>query len=195
MKPTLIKKILLLLLFFSIATYSQWYNTSQGLPAWDNLGWQLDACSNNDVFIAFTSQGEHNLYKTTDGGNNWIELTLPAGEDIEDISYVNPQHIWGVSAYGRKIWFSSDSGTTWIMQKNLDTLTSFMNYIEMFDSLDGVAMGDAPSSNKPALFLSTTDGGNNWRSMNDTCLIGLSSGDCWRRIDFININTGYFYRK
>jgi photosystem II stability/assembly factor-like uncharacterized protein len=68
-----------------------------------------------------------------------------------------------------------------------------MNYIEMFDSLNGVAMGDAPTPTDPALFLRTTDGGKNWTSMNPDELIGLSSGDVWRRVDFVDINVGYFY--
>jgi hypothetical protein len=40
-------------------------------------------------------------------------------------------------------------------------MTKFMNYIEMFDSLNGMAMGDAPTNDKPALFLKTTNGGTN----------------------------------
>ena len=41
-----------------------------------------------------------------------------------------------------------------------------MNYLEMFDEMNGMAMGDAPANDKPALFLKTTDGGTNWISQN-----------------------------
>ena len=68
-----------------------------------------------------------------------------------------------------------------------------MNYIEMFDSLYGIAMGDAPSSTEPTLFLRTTDGGENWLSMNDSSLIGLWSGSVWKRVDFLDENIGYFF--
>ena len=71
-----------------------------------------------------------------------------------------------------------------------------MNYIEMFDMNNGIAMGDVPdvinTPEGPALIIKTTDGGNTWTSVNDST-IGGSSGDTWRRIDFINPEIGYFY--
>jgi hypothetical protein len=86
-----------------------------------------------------------------------------------------------------------DGGTNWQLQFYDTSLTEFMNYIEMFDDLNGIAMGDAKDNSSPAIFLRTTNGGNNWISMNQSNLIGLLSGDQSRRVDFVNINTGYFY--
>jgi photosystem II stability/assembly factor-like uncharacterized protein len=63
----------------------------------------------------------------------------------------------------------------------------------MFDLINGIAMGDAKSSTKPALFLRTTYGGNDWISVNSTNFIGQASGDLWRRIHFPDLNTGYFF--
>jgi photosystem II stability/assembly factor-like uncharacterized protein len=67
-----------------------------------------------------------------------------------------------------------------------------MNYIEMFDSLNGMAMGDAPTNDKPALFLKTTNGGTNWVSQNQSFFFGESNVSIWRTVDFIDTNTGYF---
>ena len=62
----------------------------------------------------------------------------------------------------------------------------------MFDENNGIAMGDAVESDEgPAVILRTTNGGTNWVSVNDSAFGGYS-GDLWRRIDFIDTNTGYF---
>jgi photosystem II stability/assembly factor-like uncharacterized protein len=67
-----------------------------------------------------------------------------------------------------------------------------MNYIEMFNLAEGVAMGDAPNG-RAAAFLRTNDGGASWKSMNRHFLLDASSGDVWRRVDFVNVDVGYFY--
>jgi photosystem II stability/assembly factor-like uncharacterized protein len=190
MKTNFIKKIFFFLIFCSVLIHAQWYNTSQNLPAWDAAGWQLDACSNNDVIIAVTIQ-DYSLYKTTNGGNSWTGLTLPAGIFFDDISYIDQQHLWGVSADSSEIWFSSNGGTSWTMQKNFQTSTSFMNYIKMFDTSNGIVMGDAIDENHPFLLARTTNGGVDWESVNDS-LTGVS-GDLWSRINFVNMQVGYFY--
>ena len=41
-----------------------------------------------------------------------------------------------------------------------------MDYVKMFDINNGIAIGDAVGNN-PFLFLTTSDGGNNWVSAND----------------------------
>ncbi len=60
----------------------------------------------------------------------------------------------------------------------------------MFDINNGIAMADG-DVDIPVL-LKTHDGGKNW-IQTSTQAIGPVSGDAWRRLDFVNINTGYFY--
>ncbi|MGE5409394.1 MAG: WD40/YVTN/BNR-like repeat-containing protein, partial [Clostridiales bacterium] len=67
-----------------------------------------------------------------------------------------------------------------------------LNFIKMFDLKNGVAMGDNSSSDLPAVFLNTSDGGNTWTSVNPAAF-GSSSGDMWRRLDFPSLKTGYFF--
>ena len=132
------------------------------------------------------------IYITTNGGITWNPINHPT-ISTADISMVTKQKLWLCTCgYDGKIYATTDGGNNWQLQFDDTSLTRCMNYIEMFDSLNGVAMGDCSSPNKPALFLRTTDGGNNWISMNQNYLIGLSSGDLWRRVDFVDINTGYF---
>ena len=188
---------LLITLMYSVNINAQWYDVSSGLPVGS-----ADAIDAYDSLIAtgpYTTDASHIpdlLYLTTDGGNNWYAIPLPSnlilGDGLVDISIIEEDKIWFCTGLG-KIYRTTDAGLNWQLQFYDTSMTKFMNYIEMFDELNGMAMGDAPSSDKPALFLKTTNGGVDWISQNDTSLIGLSSGDVWRRVDFVDINTGYFF--
>jgi len=178
--------LLLLLFFLSSKSISQWYDVSIKLPT----GWAamaFDACDSLTATGPITS---NTLYLTIDAGINWKETTRPSY--IGDISIVNSQSIWFNNEYS-ELYGTTDGGLNWNLQYYDPSSTMFMNYIEMFDSLNGVAMGDAPSSVLPALILTTSNGGIDWISQNDSSLIGLWSGDTWRRIDFVNKDIGYFY--
>ncbi|GAB4297890.1 MAG: hypothetical protein Kow0098_22530 [Ignavibacteriaceae bacterium] len=52
-------------------------------------------------------------------------------------------------------------------------------------------MGDALSEDLPAVFLKTTDGGDNWILVNQNTFGGWAS-HMWRDIDFVNPLVGYF---
>jgi len=114
------------------------------------------------------------------------------GKGPVDISIIGENKIWFCTDDG-KIYRTIDGGYNWQLQFYDTLLTKFMNYLEMFDEMNGMAMGDAPANDKPALFLKTTNGGEDWISQNDSELIGLSSGNVWRRVDFANTDVGYFY--
>jgi photosystem II stability/assembly factor-like uncharacterized protein len=193
---SIMKKMLILCLFYSFI-YAQWEDRSIGLPEYWSLGASLDAVDQNTAVVSL----QNGIYLTTDAGVNWSlianEQNIPNLE-ITDISMVLPDKIWfctsGVFPKTARIFYSPDGGKTWRLQFEDPEQTTFFNYIEMFDSLSGIAMGDAPvNSNKPALFLKTTDGGNNWFSVNKDNLRGAVSGDLWRRLDFVNENVGYFF--
>ena len=105
----------------------------------------------------------------------------------------SPSHIW-IASEGNDsahILFTDDLGETWTVQYNDSSKTKFFNYIEMFDSKNGVAMGDAPSDSGSALFLQTSDGGQNWNAMENNLQI-FGSGDTWRRLDFVSPDVGFF---
>jgi photosystem II stability/assembly factor-like uncharacterized protein len=183
----LIKSILIIVIIIttSYQIKAQWYEVTNLPSDWST--WVIDSY---DSSIACGPYGDDVLYITTNGGANWNTIFKPCY--IDDISMIGSDKIWISNSIG-EIWATKDGGDNWVLQFYDPQKTDFMNYIEMFDSLNGVAMGDAPSDIEPALFLRTTDGGEHWSSMNDTCLIGLWSADTWRCIDFININIGYFY--
>ncbi len=181
-------KMSFLVFILSITISAQWYEVSSNLPS-DWFTNSIDAIDSMNAVGPL--QGFNSIFKTENGGQNWTEQYRPWYCGV--ISMVDNDKIWFTNFDAAEIWATTDGGNTWELQFYDPSLTLFMNYIEMFDSLNGVAMGDAPANDKPALFLRTTDGGENWISMNADELIGLLSGDLWRRVDFLNINVGYFY--
>jgi len=188
---------LLITLMCSENLNAQWYDVSDGMPV--GRCYAIDAYDSLIATGPYTTDASHipdSLYLTTDGGNNWQARPLPntliPGDGPIDISIIEEDHIWICTGYG-KIYSTTDGGFNWQLQFYDTSMAKFMNYIEMFDSLNGMAMGDAPANDKPALFLKTTNGGIDWISQNDSYLIGLWSGDIWRRVDFVDVNTGYFY--
>lgn len=179
--------LLSIILLLSISSKAQWtkVNTS-GLPTPWGLGYAIDAADSNNVVISITG----GLYKSADGGITWKSILKLTNSDFTDVSMPDKNNIWGAAMNG-EIYYSQDGGTTWKVQYKDTSKTQFMNYIEMFDLQNGIAMGDNVKSDGPAVFLSTTDGGNHWVSVNNESF-GNASGDFWRRLDFPNKNTGYF---
>jgi len=185
-----LSKLTLFILQFLIISFAdlclaQWYEINNLPNGWGSEA--IDAC---DSLIAAGPLAANTLYVTTDAGINWELVYRPSF--IEDISIINSQKIWFTNLYS-EIYCTTNGGISWLLQYYDPSNTIFMDYLEMFDSLNGVAMGDAPDNTLPALVLSTSNGGRDWVSQNDSSLIGLWSGDTWRRIDFVDKNIGYFY--
>jgi len=188
----------LLIFILPITLFAQWYEKSNGLP--DSVyAYAIDAYDSLIATGPFTKTLDNipdSIYLTTDGGNNWYTRPLPNGlesyEYLYDISITDKDKIWFCTGKG-KIYNTTDGGFNWQLQFYDASMTEFMNYIEMFDSLNGIAMGDAPENNEPALFLKTTNGGIDWISQNSLFFLGESIANIWRSVDFININTGYFF--
>ena len=191
------KKLIPWLIFFfflalSAKSFPQWNSANGNLDTkqW-GFGWSIDAVDSSCAVIS-VSPGKQ-LYRTLNGGKVWEAIAPPdlSTYGIIDVSMTDSLHIWFGSEEG-KIYFTSDGGKNWAIQFSDTTKTTFMNYVKMFDSQNGIAMGDGKTASDAALFLKTSDGGTNWISANDS-VFGAYSGDTWRRLDFISPNVGYFY--
>ena len=187
----IILSITLCVLLFSLSLQAQWTKQTNGLDSWF-MATAIDACNTQTAVLTSGSE----IYLTINAGETWQKITLPDGAGfISDISIIDASLIWFCDGNG-KIFATTNGGVDWSQQFANVNQTQFMNYIEMFDMNNGMAMGDAVDLSNtpegPALIIKTTDGGNTWTSVNDST-IGGSSGDTWRRIDFINPDMGYFF--
>lgn len=180
----LLKIIPFLLLFVNISL-AQWINISSNLPSSFSGSNIIDACDSNTIVVG-------NLYLSTDGGSSWVDISSDLYNQLIDLEIIDSLHIWFTTSEG-KIVATDDGGKSWVEQYFDSVKTNFMNYIEMFDLNNGIAMGDATDYEiNSAVFLKTIDGGNNWVSINTSNIGGLS-GDMWRRIDYLSKEIGYFY--
>ena len=118
------------------------------------------------------------IYKTVDGGENWIEQNNPGnlrGWD-NSIKFIDANHGW-ICGDGGKIMYTSDGGSTWVEQISGTSLS--LNSLYFVNLTKGWVTGEAGT------ILHTTDAGNNWIPQG-----GGTSQDL-HSVFFLNDNIGW----
>jgi len=179
--------VLLLIGMTTALSFSQvWEKQAEGLA----YQWGVIDAVDSNIAVAHAldkTTGQPSIFRTLDGGKNW--QAFPWNDwGIIDISITDSLNFWAITY--KNIYHSSTGGRSWELQYNGDSTTNFMNYIEMFDSLNGVAMGDALPQH-PILILKTTDGGKNWISQNNNYFINGFCLNVWRCVQFVSPDIGY----
>jgi len=187
------KKYLLMTIFLlNNNLYPQWELRINGLPNWsvaDPLSVAED--STIAVFVR-TSYFPRPISISNNLGNLWTNYNTPDQWDGSDISVFDKRNIWFCTGEG-KVYHTSDGGINWEVQFKDTVNAPFFNFIKFFDKDNGIVVGDAISALSPAVILKTTDGGNNWISINDNYLIGEFSRDVFFPIEFPSLSVGYYY--
>lgn len=99
-----------------------------GTTTTDNVLWIEQCASQPDVMVVQQVVANvSRLYRTTDGGNSFTQLTLPQSrrELYFSISHTNPNEMWiayTAGTNGNKVYKSTDGGQTW-----LNITTSILN--------------------------------------------------------------------
>jgi len=90
----------------SLDTNSDW--TTQDLPLYTSFqgGGNIQFIDKTKGFISLANR----LLKTEDGGNNWEEVSLPAGSSVSDIVFLNEDIGW---LAGQSFLRTIDGGETW----------------------------------------------------------------------------------
>jgi photosystem II stability/assembly factor-like uncharacterized protein len=191
----------LTIFFFVFVVYtgdgnSQWEEKRGNLPQWNTQGYAMDALDSLTAAVAIMPADPsttQTLFITRNGGNEWEGINFPEPKWVVNITIVDTNHIWVCTNEPAEILATTDGGITWITQfQAADTLTDYLNYIKMFDLENGIAMGDAPFPplDKPAVFLRTTNGGEDWIQVNKSFLNAHSR--LWYNVDFISPELGFF---
>mgnify|MGYP002623187510 CR=1 FL=1 len=145
---------LLLLIFLSVillpgTSSAQWVHQQSGVSTteWRNV----EFLNENTGFIC----GYNTILKTTNGGTNWINKTIPLSFNLYDLFIVDSNIIYCVGFYGR-ILKSTNGGDNWINLYN-DTLT-YPKSVHFVNKDTGWIAGTRSLPNYSFL-VKTTDGG------------------------------------
>jgi len=111
--------------------------------------------------VGANSSGTGKMFKTTDGGSGWSEISLPSPENVPQLTDVfftsaNTGWICGNEAPpGYYLCKTTDGGSSWVNQSN-GWVTSDLKSIYFDDESNGYACGSYSA------FIYTTDGGMMW---------------------------------
>jgi photosystem II stability/assembly factor-like uncharacterized protein len=122
------------------------------------------------------------VLQTTDSGQTWHAIADQFKNKIRSVWFVDPQQGWALTI-DRNILHTSDGGATWLPQRKAGTvkLKVFGNRrqpeMEQPEQIDNIRFIDANHgwawgggrkddySEQPGIFLTTTDGGQNWNDI------------------------------
>ncbi len=136
-------------------------STDGGLT-WD-FNILLSAQSLNDIYFVDGNMGwacgYSSIFKTTDGGINWIEINPGIGgsRDFTSIFFIHPDTGW-VAGYDQ-VLKTTDGGNTWAVIKNGNYDYRGIYFINSQAGWIGCSSGD------PGYIYKTADGGISWDSL------------------------------
>lgn len=154
------------------------FKTSDGGATWSL---SLEAPCNDVVWIdsiTAIAVGGTSVYRTTNAGSSWSEVTNGVDTGLLEIVRQGPSLLLGVSAKG-DIWRSTNAGLTWI---------------QVFDGLGdlpvswNVGFADAQTAwvvGQGGLMLRSSDAGQTWAQATN------GFGTQWFQIEMANDNIGY----
>jgi photosystem II stability/assembly factor-like uncharacterized protein len=161
---------------------SRFFKTTDGGESWfgyhfglTNIGLTTIYFHNEDfgfVLSGFTGD----VYRTSDGGISWIDVSTGSSLRLMDFSFLS-LYVGTIVGYGGTILRTSDGGNTWINQTS--GTTNNLRAVCFVNDAVGTAVGEGNT------ILRTTNGGLDWVAQ----ISGVSSYDFWD-VSFIDENNG-----
>jgi photosystem II stability/assembly factor-like uncharacterized protein len=109
---------------------------------------------------------EGTLFKTTDGGGSWTQLTIPVGEPVY---FVSSQIGWTAGgAAGDELYRTEDGGLTWLGQRPNRSLADDQKIFYQLPTFENAEEGVLPvvvtrSKKTVVEFYFSSDGGESWQ--------------------------------
>lgn len=164
--------------FFITGIFSQWQQFGTGTNAKINSIFFVD--NNTGYFAAETIFGAGNIFKTTNGGTNWIYIyssTFP----LKSIYFYDLQN--GFAVGKEHILVTADGGNLWTDKYKPDyEIYDIRNFTSNYVLAVGFKMAQQNTS-----ILQSYDGGNNWTSQ----IVYGGSTSRLLAVRFPNNNTGF----
>jgi photosystem II stability/assembly factor-like uncharacterized protein len=145
------KKIVLvigLILFLSSNTLSQWQLVNP-LPFEENINSSFFI----NRYIGWVACNHGEIYKTTDGGSNWIHQNSGTVNGLSSIFFVN-ENVGFITGWNGIILKTVNGGDNW--EINANNLAYYLNSIYFADELTGWVVG------YDGKIFRTTNGGDDW---------------------------------
>jgi photosystem II stability/assembly factor-like uncharacterized protein len=132
----------------------------------------------NGWFASFNSLGSE-LFKTIDGGENWVQVYSGNVEYINDFEFINPDTGWciGWVEFGYLFIETNDGGLTWIYKTVSPDYWGELLSIEVIDNMNFIIAGNE-------ILFKSTDGGNSWIEL-------PTFNEFIYNLQFFNMNLGW----
>jgi photosystem II stability/assembly factor-like uncharacterized protein len=176
------KKIILCFIVFNFlfnAANAQWIKQYTDVNTAFNTVQFLDVNTGYAVGEKSISPFDAVMYKTTNGGNNWITLafSVPGRPPINDLSFANANtgYVCGVSQY---IYKTTNGGTNW----SYTLASSYSN--QSFEAIQFINDQTGYAGGNNGLTVKTTNGGVNWITLE------ISATDI-HAVLFLDASTGF----
>tara|TARA_B100000809_G_C15120256_1_gene524014 strand:- start:92 stop:2716 length:2625 start_codon:yes stop_codon:yes gene_type:complete len=130
----------------------------------------------NDTMGFIVGRNGSYIYKTTDGGNNWVSTSL-VPSNTNEILFLNDQE--GLILTSNNIYRTIDQGLNWSVVNITGSILGNFYGASFIDSLAGYTVGEAGQIAK------TLDGGQNWNILSYNAGVDLKG--VWR----LNLDTAF----
>lgn len=159
------------MMIFASTIFAQWVYIPPGIPAPVNYP-SISVCAPNTAWVATGTSNLGRVWRTTDGGVNWTQLTAPSGPEPYCIwaidvntAFIGDGGAGGGLGGNAKVFKTTNGGTTWTMVLSTGGSGGFINGIVFSRTTPsfGIAQSDPPNGlGQPYWIAKTTDGGNTW---------------------------------
>jgi photosystem II stability/assembly factor-like uncharacterized protein len=170
-----------------------WIDQTSGITT------NLENISIVDDRVTWAAGWDGVVVRTTDGGTTWQQYSIPgmAGwhcsilgvSDNIALAWTNQYSEYGY-CYSH-IYRTSDAGATWnlVYQYSVSGTQPYLDDVHMFDTLNGVAVGNPVVGQW--MLLKTSDGGNTWSSL---CALPQTSGEkgMTNSFEWVGTQNGWF---